>query len=398
LIETASGTITPTIQYNALTLTAISSSATVATNNQLQFNITSPSPIEVGSRIVINVPTGSFTRLPALVSQDCNYSIGGASYTGCQYAYQGNWLTQVNLTAFGTTQLAANTVIVLTIYTTNAWSVVPFGTQSFTVLVSNPSDSFVAQGSISLVTVFGGIPSLNAAAVTNATFSQVSTTSNAVNSLTITYSLGIALPSGSLLNVYLPKSAYSLISSSSTISNLQSSTENTTYYALTVRLTCNQAAPLCNLPNSQYSLTIPLQNNPYSQIQNNPIAFQIMLASNQVTTQSSVPLQSFTAQTLTSASASISRSNLNAFANTNVTIIVPNPNTVTSFTLLVSPLVKSTGTLPLMLAPTYAGIGSSSFSFQLNTTNFLNVSVTGATGPTSRIVLSGQNNLLVSSI
>lgn len=342
------------------------------------------------------MPTGSFTRLPALISQDCKYSIGGASYTGCQCAYQGIWLTQVNLTAFGTTQLAASTVIVLTIFTTNAWSVVPFGSQSFTVLVSNPSDSFVAQGSISLVTVFGGIPSLNPAAVTNASFSQLSTSSNIINSLTVTFSLGIALLSGSVLNIYLPKSAYSFTSSSSAVSNLQGSTENTTYYALTTGLTCSQAAPLCNLPNSQYSLTLPVQNNPYSQIQNSPIAFQITLASNQVTAQSSLPLQSFTPQTLTTASASISRSNLNAFANTNVTIVVPNPNTVSAFTLLVSPLVKSTATLPLILAPTYAGIGSS-FSFQLNTINFLNVSVTGVSGPSSTIVLSGQNNLLVSS-
>lgn len=264
LVETGTGTITPTIQYNALTLTATSSSNTVATNNQLQFNITSPSPIDVGSTIVINVPIGSFTRLSTLVSQDCNYSIGGVNYTGCQYAYHGSWLFQVNLTAFGTTQLPANTVIVLTVYTTNAWSVAPFGTQSFTVLVSNPSDSFVAQGSISFVTVFGGIPSLNAASVTNATFSQLSTTSNTANSLTITFNLSIALSSGSLLSVYLPKSAYSLTSSNNTISNLQNSTENATYYALTVGLTCNQTAPLCTLPNSQYSLTVPLQNNPYS--------------------------------------------------------------------------------------------------------------------------------------
>jgi hypothetical protein len=397
LVETCIGTITPTIQYNQLTLTAFASSATVATNNQLQLNITSPSPIEVGSRIVINIPTASFTRLPALVSQDCKYSIGGIIYTGCQYAYQGNWLAQVNLTAFGATQLPANTVIVLTIYTTNAWSVIPFSSQGFTVLVSNPSDSFVAQGSISLVTVFGGIPSLNAAAATNAAFSQLSTTSNAANSLTISFSLGIALSTGSVLNVYLPKSAYSLTSSNSTISNLQSSSENSTYYALTVGLTCSQATPLCNLPSSQYSLTIPLQNNPYSQILNNPIAFQIQLASNQVTAQSSLPLQSFTPQTLTSLSASISRSNLNAFANTNVTIVVPNPTTVAAFTLLVSPLVKNTATLPLILAPTYAGIASSpSFSFQLNSSNYLSVSVTGATGPTSSILLSGQNNLLVS--
>jgi hypothetical protein len=50
------------------------------------------------------------------------------------------------------------------------------------------------------------------------------------------------------------------------ISNLQSQTENATYYGLTVGLTCSQSTPLCKLPNSQYSLNVPLQNNPYSQI------------------------------------------------------------------------------------------------------------------------------------
>jgi hypothetical protein len=193
-----------------------------ASANQLQLNIASPSPIDLGSKIVINFPNSTFTRLPALVSQDCSYNIAGASYTGCQYGYQGSWLTQVNLTAFGANQLPANTLINLVIFVTNAWSVTAFGAQGVTVLITNPSDTFVAQGSISLVTIFGGIPNLNAAAIGNANYTQLSSTANTNNSVTISFRLPVPLSTGSTLTLWLPKSAYSLSASNALlVNNLQ---------------------------------------------------------------------------------------------------------------------------------------------------------------------------------
>jgi hypothetical protein len=322
------------------------------------------------------------------------------SYTGCQYGQQGSWLSQVNITALGASQLPANTVVSLTVYATNAWSATSFGAQGLTVLISNPSDSIVAQGSISLATVYGGIPSLTVSLVTNASYNQTSTQANANNSVSVSFSLGIPLAAGSMLSLYLPKSTYSLSSANAAlISNLQTQTENSTYYSIVVGISCTQTSPLCSLANAQYSITVPVQNNPYSQIQNSPIAFQVQLASSFVTSQPSLSVPSLTPQTFTSlASASISRSNLNAFTNTNVTIVIPNPTTVTSFTLLISPLVKATATLPLLASPSFAGIGTTqSIPFQLNSTNFLTVTVSGASGTSSSILISGQNNLLVSS-
>lgn len=194
----------------------------VASANQVQLNIASPSPIDLGSKIVINFPNSTFIRLPALVSQDCSYTISGVSYTGCRYGYQGQWLTQVNLTAFGANQLPANTQINLVIFVTNAWSVTAFGAQAVTVLISNPSDTFVAQGSISLVTIFGGIPSLNAAAIGNANYTQLSSTANTNNSVTVSFTLPVSLSTGSTITLWLPKSAYSLSASNAVlVNNLQ---------------------------------------------------------------------------------------------------------------------------------------------------------------------------------
>jgi hypothetical protein len=63
---------------------------------------------------------------------------------------------------------------------------------------------------------------------------------------------------------------------------------------------------------------------------------------------------------------------------------------------MVSPLIKNTFNLPLVSAPTYAGLANTqSLTYVLNSSNFLSISVSGAVGATSSITISGQNNLLV---
>ena len=48
-------------------------------------NITSPNPIDIGSKLVFSFPSNTFTRISNLVTQDCTYSINGNNYNGCQY-------------------------------------------------------------------------------------------------------------------------------------------------------------------------------------------------------------------------------------------------------------------------------------------------------------------------
>lgn len=395
LVEFLTAAITPTIQYNQLTVAGNISSTVVASNGQLLINITSPSPIDVGSKIVINLPNNTFSRVTALVTQDCAYTINGANFTGCQYGLSGIWLTQTNISFLGSSQLPANTNILLTIPVTNAWSVTAFAAQAVNLFVSNPGDNYVAQGSISLANIYGGIPSLVASAINTPVLAQTSNLANAANSVTINFTLPVPLPTGSSILLSLPKSAYVLSSTNLTaITNLQSQSSNSTSYGLTLSVTCLQSSPLCNFANNQYSLTIALQNNPYVAIATNQLSFQVNLGSNLISSQTTLTIPAFVAQTLSAAS--ISRSNLNAFAATNATITINNPNAVSNFMVIVSPFVKPTATLPLVLAPTLATSNSQTLTFQLNSSNHIAVNVTSASGSTSNIVISGQNNLLVS--
>lgn len=361
----------------------------------LFLNITSPSPIDVGSKIVINLPNNTFSRVGALVTQDCAYTVNGAGFAGCQYGLSGVWLTQTNISFLGSSQLPANTNILLTLYVTNAWSVAPFAAQAISLFVSNPGDNYVAQGSISLANIYGGIPSLLASAINTPILTQTSNLANAVNSITVTFTLPVPLPTGCTILLSLPKSAYSLSSNNlAAITNLQSQNSNSTYYALSLSVSCLQSTPLCDLANNQYSLTIALQNNPYVAISSNQLFFQVNLGSNIISSQATLSIPAFVAQTLSAAS--ISRSNLNSFSATNATITISNPNAVSNFMLIVSPFVRPTATLPLILAPTLATSNSQTLTYQLNSSNFLAVNVTSASGSTSNIVISGQNNLLVS--
>ena len=395
LVEFLTAAVTPTIQFNQLAIAGNISSTVVASNGQLFLNITLPSPIAVGSKIVINLPNNTFSRVASLVTQDCAYTINGASFTGCQYGLSGIWVTQTNISFLGSAQLPANTNILLTLYVTNAWSVTPFAAQAISLFVSNPSDNYVAQGSISLANIYGGIPSLLTSAINTPVLAQTSNLANAANSITINFTLPIPLPTGSTITLSLPKNAYVLSSTNlAAITNLQSQSSNSTSYALSLSVSCLQSSPLCNLANNQYSLTVALQNNPYVAISTNQLFFQVSLGSNLISSQATLTIPAFVAQTLSAAS--ISRSNLNAFATTNATITINNPNAVSNFMLIVSPYVKPTATLPLVLAPTLATSNSQALTYQLNSSNHITVNVTSASGSTSSIVISGQNNLLVS--
>lgn len=284
----------------------------------------------------------------------------------------------------------------MNIFTTNAWSVSSFSALTLGLLISNPSDNFVAQGSISLANIYGGIPSLLPVTISNVNLVQGSNQANANNTVTLNFNLTVPITTGCMMTLYLPKSAYYLSTANlATINNLQSQSENSTYYNLNFSLTCTQSLPFCNLANSQYAFTLNLQNNPYVKIANDQFSFQILLGNNPVTSQSNLALANFVPQALP-LSASISRSNTVAFASTNVTISVTNPLNVNAYTLIISPLTKQTINLPL-LTPNSAVLLSQPLVYQLNSSNHLIVNAIGVTGSTSNITLAGQNNLLVSS-
>ena len=94
LVESSNGTITPAIQLNQIAVTASANTSLVATNSQITLGLSSPSVIASSSKLVINFPNLTYTRVPALLPQDCSYSFAGSTYSGCQYALSaGGWLT-----------------------------------------------------------------------------------------------------------------------------------------------------------------------------------------------------------------------------------------------------------------------------------------------------------------
>ncbi len=332
-----------------------------------------------------------------MVSQDCTYSINGVNFTGCQYSNSGNWLIQANLSLQGSSQIPANTSILLSLFTTNAWSVSSFSALALSMFISNPSDNYVAQGSISLANIYGGVPNLAAIPSNNISLTQTSNIANANNVVSFSFTLSVPITTGSTLILYLPKSIYYLSpANAATTSNLQAQNENLTYYTLNFSLTCTQTSPICNLANSQYSFTLNLQNNPYVKIASDQFSFQVLLGSNPVTSQSNLPTSNFVPQTMSSSS-SISRSKTTAFSPTNITISVPNPVNVNSYTLVISPLAKATTALPLLYLPNSAVLQTQPLTYQLNSSNHLIINVIGVTGSTSNVIVAGQNNLLVSS-
>lgn len=192
----------------------------MATNTNLLFNLSATNPIDIGSKIVIMIPTKTFTKIQALASQTCTYVISGTSYNSCQYAtINGSWVTQVNLTYLGPSVITANTAISINLTLTNAWTSTVFSTSLIVFYVNSPTDNFVAQGVLSLINLYGGQGSLAVASINSLTVGQSSSVAATANSLNFTFSLAVPIAQTTILTLSIPKSAYSM-NLSSIVSNL----------------------------------------------------------------------------------------------------------------------------------------------------------------------------------
>jgi len=399
LIESTNAQVTPSIQYNQLSVTGNSSTLTVATNVLLLFNLTASNSIDIGSKIVIIFPSNTFTRISALTTQNCSYTIsGGITYSGCQYGMNGSWVNQVNLTYLGSSIIAANTVISISMAFTNAWTSTLFSSNVIVFYVDSPTDNFVAQGVISLISLYGGQGSLTPTSINSLTVSQSSSIAASANCLNFTFNIGVPIAQSSTITIGIPKSAYKMnLLNSSALSNLNvsSSSENSSYYFISITLGCNQPFPLCNLANYQYSFTLNVANNPYVQNQQDQPTLQLLLSNQIITAVSYGAIPLYSAQTMSNPT--ISRSNSNAYQPTNITIGVAVPNlNISSFSIIISPLITPSGSSALVTSLTYLGLSATqSLNYALNASNYISVAISGLTG-TINLLLSGTNNLLVS--
>ena len=86
-MENSTAMITPAIKLNSLIVNGIASTNNVAMTSTVIFNLVSGSDIMPSSKIVVDIPTMSYSRV-GVNGQDCSYSIGGVSYGGCQFGME----------------------------------------------------------------------------------------------------------------------------------------------------------------------------------------------------------------------------------------------------------------------------------------------------------------------
>lgn len=394
LVEKSNGTITPAIQLNQISVTASANTSLVATNSQIIFTLSSPSIIASTSKLVINFPNLTYTRITALISQDCTYSISGNNYSGCQYMLSsGGWLTQVNITNLGVVNIPANTPISLSLYQTNSWTATNFPASPVTLYVCSSNDDYVAQATVPLSTMNGGVVGFTAVPISNSNTGQTSLIAATANNLTFTFTLSVPTTQTTIIQLSIPISSYTL-----NINSLQSSlvplstAQNTTYYTLQFSLPCSQSDPLCVPASTQFSIWIIVTNNNYLPISPYPTILQILQNSAPVTTPltPSIPLYS----PLTLSAPAITRSVKNASRPTTVSLVFSSI-TVPAFILAVAPFSTPSGNVYLVNAPTSVNLGQNSLSYSLNSSGYLLVSVSGQSGSAITILLNGINNFLV---
>lgn len=284
LIESTSGAITPAIQLNEIAVYGQTTSSTVATNNQLTFVLSLPSSLNAVNKVVVGIPTATYLRIANLYNKDCTYSVGNTSFNTCSYTIDTNgWLTQVNLTDLGHSQIPASTNITINLFVINSWVSSTFTNTPIAFYVCSSTDNYLAQGSIKLSTLYAGANSFTTSLVSNFALEQGGMLAGSQNNLTISFSLIVPTPQNTILQLNIPKSTYNLnLNSLQTSFTKISTSESSTYYTIHLLSPCSQYLPVCMLANALYKFWVVANNNQYLQLVRNPVSLQVVLDSNSI--------------------------------------------------------------------------------------------------------------------
>jgi hypothetical protein len=296
----------------------------------------------------------------------------------------------------GTSTIPANSAISLTLTLTNAWTDLPFSSSSLIFKVCSSAEAYLSQGSI-LMSTLTGFGSFASVGITNIAITQSNVMAGGSNNVTLTFNVSVPTPTGTTLLLTLPKSSYSMdLTSISSSLAATTSSQDSNYYHLTFPSGCDQNAPLCRTANSQYTISIVVNNQQYLQMIQNPLTLQLTQSGNSITTVKSamVPLHT----PLSVSGASISRSILNAYQNTTVSVSFNNSG-LNNFNVILSPMVTSAGNVPLMTMLNSAVLtsnGGQSLTYSSNSTNHIIISITSAgTNPTTTVTIQGLNPFFV---
>jgi hypothetical protein len=201
-----------------------------------------------------------FTKIQALNSIDCEYTILGVVYHGCQYKSSTiGWLTQLNITNLGPFSIPSGSIINVKMYLTNSWSSYPFAHNQYTASVVNSLDNYISQGVVSLGSLYPNLKSFSLVDISNDSLIQTSTSANSANTLTLKFNLQVPIAAGSLITILLPKDSYSLSGSNSNYNV----SEDISYYFYKFNPICSQVGQICKLANENYSISIDIMNNKY---------------------------------------------------------------------------------------------------------------------------------------
>ena len=218
LVERGKAVVTPTIEYNELTVSGTVSTTTVATNTDITIDITSHHELASGATIVVQVPIGIWSAAPEIVNKSCSYLQQANTYSTCVWNIDGAWVREVNVSL--THDVPINTTIRVMLTVTNAWSAVSLTSHTLSFLVANSLGTYVSQGRLTLQTLYGS-SSFQAIPIGNIQTTQSTPEADQPNTLTLTFNLSVPIALTSLLHLTIPKEMYSFPSLTSGISNYQ---------------------------------------------------------------------------------------------------------------------------------------------------------------------------------
>ncbi len=215
------------------------------------------------------------------------------------------------------------------------------------------------------------------------------------NSLTISYVLPVSASPNTLVTLSIPKSTYTLNLSALTTNIAPSSSLSTSdQYILVFPSPCVLSGLVCSSTNAKFTFTVGVKNNKYVPLVHEAVTLQVGLGSYSIsqTAQASFELYAPLAMGLPT----ITRTNSQANEASTVAITFTTPS-LTSFYLVIAPIVTPTVTISILNAVSFVGVQANSpLQYAINTTGHLKIVMTGSSSvPTSRVMISGNNSFLV---
>ena len=134
----------------------------------------------------------------------------GTTFSSCVFSVDNlGWVTQANLTSLGSSTIPVNSTISIKMILTNAWTNTAFGSNQFKFYIESADNSFLSHGVLALTTINNG-NSFIPTTIGTLSLAETSLFAAQNNNVTISFNLAVPVPTGSVINVMLPKITYNM--------------------------------------------------------------------------------------------------------------------------------------------------------------------------------------------